>query len=137
MIRLPQSKIFSRKRERMLIFNQVERVKQESEWDCGLACAEMVLRFKSYFHKIMKFTHIINNLNEINKKKRTITSLEFPKINLRTLVHGENIWTIDLAYLFHSFDINFTFYTTSTEVLPEYSNIVYLLLFVINLIYFY
>jgi len=69
-------------------------VQQKYSWDCGLACAEMVL------------------------KARGIHDIEFS--DLHEVCRTKSVWTIDLAYLMRNYGIEARYYTTSMGVREEY-----------------
>ncbi|KMZ72506.1 hypothetical protein ZOSMA_162G00270 [Zostera marina] len=72
----------------------VPHVQQVSDWDCGIACVLMVLR-------TLGLTHC-----EIH--------------HLRDLCPTNSIWTIDLAYLLHTFSVAFSYHTTTIGANPDY-----------------
>ncbi|KAK4769060.1 hypothetical protein SAY86_027210 [Trapa natans] len=77
-------------------FIDVPHINQLSSWDCGLACALMVLR-----------TMGIDNCNIDT---------------LAELCPTKSIWTIDLAYLLKKFSVNFCYYTITVGANPNYSD---------------
>jgi hypothetical protein len=71
-------------------------VKQNNDWDCGLACASMVL---TAFHKPN------SSLAELIQKE----------------IKHESIWTIDLAWLLQKFEIPCIYYTVTIGAKAEYA----------------
>ncbi|XP_062154005.1 guanylyl cyclase 1 isoform X1 [Alnus glutinosa] len=76
-------------------FVEVPHINQQYSWDCGLACVLMVLRTLG------------------------ISSCNFQ--GLVELCCTKSIWTVDLAYLFHKFPVNFSFFTVTVGANPSYS----------------
>ena len=74
----------------------VPHVRQSFNWDCGLACTEMALRALGM--------------------RSEDCGLRF----LRRLCPSESIWTVDLAYVLHSFGVRCRYLTTQLEVDPAY-----------------
>ncbi|XP_020114104.1 protein GUCD1 isoform X2 [Ananas comosus] len=76
-------------------FVDVPHVRQLFNWDCGLACVLMVLR---------------------------ALGIECCDIHdLEKLCSTTSIWTVDLAFLLHKFSVNFSFFTVTLGVNPNYS----------------
>jgi len=73
-------------------------VQQAFNWDCGLACTEMVLRALGV--------------------SKADCSLE----KLQKFVPSTSVWTIDLAYALAGFGIKFRFLTTTLGVDPTYES---------------
>ncbi|XP_073009737.1 guanylyl cyclase 1 [Typha latifolia] len=73
----------------------VPHVRQLFHWDCGLACVLMVLR--------------------------TLGIDRYDIHDLEKLCCTTSIWTVDLAYLLHKFSVNFSFFTVTVGVNPNYS----------------
>lgn len=73
-------------------------IKQEYEWDCGLACVRMVLQ-------------ALGSLNEGNFQ-----------IACQQLGFGTNVWTIDLASVLTYFNAKYIFYTETFGVDMSYQN---------------
>ncbi|XP_030932631.1 guanylyl cyclase 1 isoform X2 [Quercus lobata] len=76
-------------------FVEVPHIKQLDCWDCGLACVLMVLETLG------------------------ITTCDFQA--LMELCPTHSIWTIDLAYLLHKFNVSFSFFTITVGANPSYS----------------
>ncbi|XP_028396431.1 protein GUCD1-like [Dendronephthya gigantea] len=72
-------------------------VLQKHEWDCGLACIQMILL----------------KLQQISDDSALFSILP-------TLGIGESIWTIDLANILRHFNINCVYYTITCGVDPGY-----------------
>ncbi|KAL1526872.1 hypothetical protein AB1Y20_015563 [Prymnesium parvum] len=77
---------------------RVQHVQQAFNWDCGLACTEMVLRALGV--------------------SKADCSLE----KLQKFVPSTSVWTIDLAYALAGFGIKFRFLTTTLGVDPTYES---------------
>jgi hypothetical protein len=71
----------------------LQHVRQSYSWDCGLACVMMVLREKG-------MTCTLEDLMQVCGTK--------------------SVWTVDLAYILSRYGVNFTFYTVTDGVRPEY-----------------
>lgn len=89
-----------RKRSRtgqQLVQPRVPHLRQEESWDCGLACALMVLHSRWYR-----------------------SGLDLP--SLKDMVEGaqRSIWTVDLLYLLTSAGVRATMFTTTLGVDPAY-----------------
>ncbi|KAL5016820.1 hypothetical protein ScPMuIL_006409 [Solemya velum] len=76
----------------------VPTVIQMYSWDCGLACVSMILR-------------------SMQLDTRNVYTQ-----NLEDLECGERIWTIDLAYLVHMYNIRHTFCTITLGVDKTYNS---------------
>ncbi|KAA8500060.1 Protein GUCD1 [Porphyridium purpureum] len=70
-------------------------VRQRFSWDCGLACAEMVLRARRVHAGIDART-------------------------LRSIVQTTSVWTIDVAYLLAALGLKLKYYTLQAGVRQEY-----------------
>ncbi|XP_075687990.1 protein GUCD1 isoform X2 [Rhinoderma darwinii] len=77
---------------------KVPLIQQSYHWDCGLACARMVLQYLSL-------------LNE-DEFQNAMQELQLTK----------SIWTIDLAYLMHHFGVQHQFCTQTLGVDKGYKN---------------
>ncbi|XP_022093278.1 protein GUCD1-like isoform X2 [Acanthaster planci] len=82
----------------------VPHIYQMEDWDCGLACSRMIL----------KFIH-------------PETDDESPKFDeiCKKLGFGESIWTIDLAHLMVQFNVKHQLYTITLGVDPTYQEVDY------------
>lgn len=78
---------------------RVPHIRQEESWDCGLACALMVLRSRWYQ-----------------------SGLDLP--SLKDMVEDANrsIWTVDLLYLLTSAGVRASMFTTTLGVDPAYED---------------
>ncbi|XP_073419865.1 protein GUCD1 isoform X3 [Dendrobates tinctorius] len=91
---------------------KVPLIQQSYHWDCGLACARMVLQ-TSLFHTsghVQSFRYL-NLLNE-EEFQSAMQELQLTK----------SIWTIDLAYLMHHFGVQHQFCTQTLGVDKGYKN---------------
>lgn len=70
-------------------------VRQQYQWDCGLACAEMALRARG----------VVDGTSSSD---------------LRRLCDTDSVWTIDLAYLLWHFGLSISFSTLTKGVRVEY-----------------
>ncbi|KAL5709370.1 hypothetical protein ACHQM5_020068 [Ranunculus cassubicifolius] len=75
-------------------FVEVPHIRQLSSWDCGLACVLMVLR---------------------------TLGVECDFSVLLELCDTTSIWTVDLAYLLQKYSVNFSFFTVTLGVNPDFS----------------
>eukprot|EP00029_Vermamoeba_vermiformis_P014488 TRINITY_DN9608_c0_g1_i1.p1 TRINITY_DN9608_c0_g1~~TRINITY_DN9608_c0_g1_i1.p1 ORF type:complete len:239 (-),score=2.81 TRINITY_DN9608_c0_g1_i1:32-748(-) len=71
-------------------------VHQNDDWDCGLACASMVLK-------------------AFNKPNSSLAEL------IQYEIKHQSIWTIDLAFLFKKYEIPFVYYTITIGAKAEYA----------------
>ena len=76
---------------------EVPHVKQQHNWDCGLACVQMVLRYFSVPHEDLK--EVCQRMN-----------------------FGDSVWTIDLAYILRHYAINHLLCTITVGVDKGYSS---------------
>ena len=76
----------------------VPHVRQSFSWDCGLACAEMVLRALG------------------------VPPADCSLPSLQKHLPASSIWTIDLAHLLHRFGVRFRFLTLTIGVDPSYKD---------------
>ncbi|GAB4831857.1 Complement component 1 Q subcomponent-binding protein, mitochondrial [Ancistrocladus abbreviatus] len=76
-------------------FIEVPHINQLYNWDCGLACALMVLR-----------TIGINNCD-----------LQ----DLAKLCSTKSVWTVDLAYILQKFSVSFSYFTVTLGANPNFS----------------
>ncbi|CAI9587867.1 unnamed protein product [Staurois parvus] len=72
---------------------KVPLIQQSYHWDCGLACARMVLQYLNLLHED-----------------------EFFQNAMKELQLTKSIWTIDLAYLMHHFGVQHRFCTQTLGV---------------------
>ena len=78
----------------------VPHIRQQAEWDCGLACALSLLHH---------FGHTSMTLSELHR-----------------LVGGVcSVWSIDLVLLLHSFHLSLSFSSTTLGVNPSHSSSAY------------
>ena len=79
-------------------FDLASRCLQSHNWDCGLACAEMVLRALG------------------------VPPVQCSLSKLRELVPplSTSIWTVDLAYTLHAFGVRFKYLTSTLGADPAY-----------------
>lgn len=77
---------------------KVPLIQQSYHWDCGLACARMVLQYLDLLHE----DEFQNAMKELQLTK--------------------SIWTIDLAYLMHHFGVQHRFCTQTLGVDKGYKN---------------
>ncbi|KAM4809464.1 protein GUCD1 isoform 1-T1 [Rhinophrynus dorsalis] len=77
---------------------KVPLIQQLYHWDCGLACARMVLQYLNLLHE----DQFQNAMHELHLTK--------------------SIWTIDLAYLMHHFGVQHRFCTQTLGVDKGYKN---------------
>lgn len=82
------------------MLRNISHIKQEYEWDCGLACVRMVL------------THVVGPLITDSKFQNACKQFAF----------GTNVWTIDLASILTSFKVKYVFYTETFGVDMSYAN---------------
>ena len=68
-------------------------VRQSYSWDCGLACVMMVLQHKG---------------------------MSAPLEEMMKIAGTKSVWTVDLAYILSRYGVDFTFYTVTDGVRPEY-----------------
>ena len=81
---------------------ELQNVLQTSDWDCGIACVKIILlRLGQIFDDTALFAI------------------------LRALGVGESVWTIDLAYILHHFNIDCIYYTITCGVDPNYKDKAY------------
>ena len=76
----------------------VPHVRQSFNWDCGFACCEMVLRALG------------------------VPPGDCSLPNLQKLVPSSSIWTVDLAFVLHRFNVRFRYLTMTIGVDPSYKN---------------
>mmetsp|Transcript_15766 Transcript_15766/g.30474 ORF Transcript_15766/g.30474 Transcript_15766/m.30474 type:complete len:240 (-) Transcript_15766:410-1129(-) len=76
---------------------EVPFLKQEDNWDCGLACVKMVTSALRPLTDPMKLTNAA----------------------LETAVETRSVWTIDLVYALRDLDVPLVMYTTCTEIKPR------------------
>ena len=93
---------------------EVPHVRQTHNWDCGLACALMVLKAL------------------VNKADADPSEARLPRAHaarradlptLRRMVRTQSVWTIDLAHLLASFELcDVAFYTVTLGANPAFSS---------------
>lgn len=79
---------------------ELPHVRQKSDWDCGIACIEMIL--KKYLGEDFD-SEVLSSLG-------------------KTLGFGTSVWTIDLANILVHFKLDCVFYTITCGVDPGYKN---------------
>ena len=72
---------------------ELTHVRQSFSWDCGLACVMMVLQHKG---------------------------MSAPLEEMMKIAGTKSVWTVDLAYILSRYSVDFTFYTVTDGVRPEY-----------------
>eukprot|EP00736_Rhodelphis_marinus_P011251 Rmarinus@m.4592 len=78
------------------ILHAVQHIHQSHNWDCGLACSEMALRFWGYENCSLK--------------------------TLQEACGTKSVWTIDIAYLLQLFGLECELRTMILGVHPDYKN---------------
>lgn len=73
---------------------------QKYHWDCGIACAQMVLSYVL--------------------PKESLNEEDFDEMRRRLMI-GHSIWTIDLAHMMHHLGVKHHFFTITLGVDPRYS----------------
>ena len=76
-------------------YTALRHVRQSFSWDCGLACVMMVLQHKG---------------------------MSAPLEEMMTIAGTKSVWTVDLAYILSRYSVDFTFYTVTDGVRPEYGD---------------
>jgi len=79
------------------IINSIIHVKQSYAWDCGLACAEMILRSHGISHCGLR--------------------------ELADIIGTQSVWSIDIVYLFKRFNINCKYCTIIMGVDVQHANL--------------
>lgn len=74
-------------------YTALTHVRQSFSWDCGLACVMMVLQHKG---------------------------MSAPLEEMMKIAGTKSVWTVDLAYILSRYSVDFTFYTVTDGVRPEY-----------------
>jgi hypothetical protein len=78
----------------------VPHVQQSYSWDCGLACTEMILRALGV----------------------PAAECSLPQLRCKlTAPNLTSVWTVDLAYVLHSYGLRFRFLTTTLGADPAYA----------------
>ncbi|ESO97322.1 hypothetical protein LOTGIDRAFT_203742 [Lottia gigantea] len=84
----------------------VPHIKQIYTWDCGLACASMILKYLNI----------------------PFTSNDIYNIQVKDLLRcGENVWTIDLAYLMKHYGVSHQLYTITLGANQQFAQSSYYL----------
>ena len=79
---------------------ELPHVRQKSDWDCGLACVQMVLK------KALGDDFQLQDFEAICEKKG----------------FGRSVWTIDLATILSEFGLRYTLYTVTLGVDEGYEH---------------
>ncbi|XP_038074917.1 protein GUCD1-like isoform X2 [Patiria miniata] len=83
---------------------KIQHIHQGEDWDCGLACAKMILRF---LHP--EFEDGPASFDDICER----------------LGFGESIWTVDLAHLMVQYNVKHQLYTITLGVDPTYQEVAF------------
>jgi len=79
------------------MLRNISHIRQDHDWDCGLACLRMVLR----------------------RALGPVTDKKFDNV-CKKLGFGTNVWTIDLANILTYFKVNYMYYTETFGVDDSY-----------------
>ncbi|GAM18893.1 hypothetical protein SAMD00019534_020680 [Acytostelium subglobosum LB1] len=87
-------------------------VKQRHEWDCGLACIEMIQKW----HLNNKQQQQQHNATSLNPTTETITSSSDCASIARNIITTQSVWSIDLSDALATMGINHHFFTVSIGI---------------------